>query len=97
MRWARPPRGVDEPISAPRGRTCAAHPRSAPGADLAGDPSARDQSSRSGVVLAWFLGWILAKSMLETRGLAWAWFIHFVQDMANFGFMAIGAITPGGG
>jgi hypothetical protein len=49
------------------------------------------------VVLAWFLGWILAKSMLETRGLAWAWFIHFVQDMANFGFMAIGAITPGGG
>jgi hypothetical protein len=49
------------------------------------------------VALAWFLGWILAKSMLETRGLAWAWFIHFVQDVAIFGFMAIGAITPGGG
>ncbi len=50
-----------------------------------------------GVVLAWFLGWILARSMLETRGLTWAWFIHFVQDVLIFGFLAIGAITPGGG
>jgi len=49
-----------------------------------------------GVVLAWFLGWILAKSMLETRGLVWAWFIHFVQDVVIFGFLAVGAITPGG-
>ena len=49
-----------------------------------------------GVVLAWFLGWILARSMLETRGLWWAWFIHFLQDVAIFGFMAVGAITPGG-
>jgi hypothetical protein len=50
-----------------------------------------------GVLLAWFLGWILARSMLETRGLTWAWFIHFMQDVLIFGFMAIGAITPGGG
>ena len=50
-----------------------------------------------GVLLAWFLGWILARSMLETRGLTWAWFIHFVQDELVFGFMAIGAITPEGG
>lgn len=49
-----------------------------------------------GVALAWFLGWILARSMLETRGLGWAWFIHFVQDVLIFGFLAIGAITPGG-
>jgi hypothetical protein len=49
-----------------------------------------------GVVLAWFLGWILARSMLETRGLWWAWFIHFLQDVAVFGFIAVGAITPGG-
>jgi uncharacterized membrane protein len=48
-----------------------------------------------GVLLAWFLGWILARSMLETRGLTWAWFIHFVQDVLIFGFMAIAAITPG--
>jgi CAAX amino terminal protease family. len=50
-----------------------------------------------GVGLAWFLGWILAKSMLETRGLFWAWFIHFVQDVVIFAFLAIGAIVPGGG
>lgn len=50
-----------------------------------------------GVLLAWFLSWILARSMLETRGLTCAWFIHFVQDELVFGFMAIGAITPGGG
>jgi hypothetical protein len=49
-----------------------------------------------GVALAWFLGWILARSMLETRGLWWAWWIHFLQDVAIFGFMAVGAITPGG-
>jgi len=50
-----------------------------------------------GVALAWFLGWILAKSMLETRGLGWAWFIHFVQDVLIFSFLALGAIRPGGG
>ena len=49
-----------------------------------------------GVGLASFLGWILAKSMLDTRGLAWAWFIHFWQDVLIFGFMAAGAIRPGG-
>ena len=35
--------------------------------------------------------------MLETRGLTRARFIDFVQDELVFGFMAIGAITPGGG
>jgi hypothetical protein len=50
-----------------------------------------------GVLLASFLGWILAKSMQETRGLFWAWFIHFWQDVWIFSFMAIGAIIPGGG
>jgi hypothetical protein len=49
-----------------------------------------------GVALAWFLGWILARSMLETRGLTWAWFIHFVQDVLIFGFLATGAVRPGG-
>jgi hypothetical protein len=34
--------------------------------------------------------------MVETRGIAWAWFIHFVQDVLIFAFMAAGAITPGG-
>lgn len=50
-----------------------------------------------GVALAWFLGWILARSMAETRGMAWAWFIHFVQDVLIFVFMAGSAIVPGGG
>ena len=49
-----------------------------------------------GVLLATFLGWILAKSMQETRGLFWAWFIHFWQDVWIFSFLAIGSITPGG-
>lgn len=49
-----------------------------------------------GVLLAAFLGWILAKSMQETRGVFWAWFIHFVQDVWIFSFLAIGSITPGG-
>lgn len=50
-----------------------------------------------GVVLAWFLGWILARSMAETRGMAWAWLIHFIQDVLIFTFMAASAIVPGGG
>lgn len=50
-----------------------------------------------GVALATFLGWFLGKSMLETRGLCWAWFIHFLQDVLIFAFLAIGSITPGGG
>jgi len=49
-----------------------------------------------GVLMAGFLGWFLGKSMLETRGLFWAWFIHFVQDVLIFAFIAIGSIVAGG-
>ncbi len=49
-----------------------------------------------GIVMAGFLGWFLGKSMLETRGLWWAWFIHFWQDVLIFAFLAIGSIKPGG-
>ena len=49
-----------------------------------------------GVLMATFLGWFLGKSMLETRGLFWAWFLHFLQDVLIFAFLAIGSITPGG-
>jgi hypothetical protein len=49
-----------------------------------------------GVALAWFLGWLLARSMVETRGLWWAWLIHFVQDVLIFAFLAATAIVPGG-
>jgi hypothetical protein len=50
-----------------------------------------------GVVLAAFLGWILGRSMLETRGMFWAWFIHFWQDVWIFSFLALGSIVAGGG
>lgn len=49
-----------------------------------------------GVIMSTFLGWMLGKAMLETRGFFWAWFIHFCQDVAIFSFMAIGAVTAGG-
>ena len=41
-----------------------------------------------GVLQAGFLGWILSKSMLETRGLAWPWFLHFILDAVIFCFLA---------
>ncbi len=50
-----------------------------------------------GVLMAGVLGWLLGKSMLETRGLFWAWFIHFCQDVLIFGFLAAGALVPGDG
>lgn len=34
-----------------------------------------------GVLMAGFLGWLLAKSVVETKGIGWAWFIHFLQDV----------------
>lgn len=38
----------------------------------------------SGVLMAAFIGWFLAKSMLETRGFFWALAIHFLQDVIIF-------------
>ncbi len=37
-----------------------------------------------GVLVAGFLGWFLAKSILETKGMFWAYFIHFLQDFVIF-------------
>ncbi len=37
-----------------------------------------------GVLLAGFLGWLLAKSLGETRGMGWAWFLHFLLDIVIF-------------
>lgn len=44
-----------------------------------------------GVVLAGFLGWLLAKSMLETRGVGWALAIHFLQDVVIFSAIFVSA------
>lgn len=49
-----------------------------------------------GVAMAGVLGWLLGKSMLETKGMGWAWLIHFLQDVLIFSFMAFGSVVPGG-
>jgi uncharacterized protein len=38
-----------------------------------------------GATMAGALGFVLAKSLLETNGLFWAWFIHFIQDVIIIG------------
>jgi hypothetical protein len=40
-----------------------------------------------GVLLSGFLGYFLGKSMLETNGFSWAWFIHFLPDVFIFYFL----------
>lgn len=39
-----------------------------------------------------FMGWILGKGMVETRGLFWPWWIHFLSDIAIFSFIAVGLL-----
>lgn len=46
----------------------------------------------AGVLLTIFMGWMLTKAMLETRGFFWSWLIHFSQDVIIFWFIA-GAST----
>ncbi len=40
-----------------------------------------------GGVLSIFMGWILGKGMVETRGLFWTWWMHFLSDIAIFTFL----------
>jgi hypothetical protein len=44
-----------------------------------------------GVLMSTLLGWLLAKSVLETRGLGWAWIVHFSQDVIIF-VVILGAV-----
>lgn len=44
-----------------------------------------------GVLLAWYLGWIAAKSMIETRGFVWGFTIHFAGDCIIYFFWAMAA------
>lgn len=46
----------------------------------------------AGVILTIFMGWMLTKAMLETRGFFWPWLIHFSQDVIILWFIA-GAST----
>ncbi len=45
----------------------------------------------AGMLMAGLLGWILAKSVLETSGVFWAWGIHFLQDIVIYSALAMAA------
>ena len=48
-----------------------------------------------GVLMAGFLGWVLARSVMDTGGLAWAWLIHFAQDVPIFTMLLLlGSAAP---
>jgi membrane protease YdiL (CAAX protease family) len=49
----------------------------------------------TGVVVASFLGYIMGKAMLETRGIVWPWIIHFAIDTGIFMFLAVSAVAAG--
>jgi membrane protease YdiL (CAAX protease family) len=44
-----------------------------------------------GVLLAAGFGWLLGKSMFDTRGLGWAFLIHWASDIAIFSLIAMTA------
>ena len=46
-------------------------------------------SGPSGVALTFLGGLVLAKAMLETRGLFWPWAIHAAQDVVIFAFLVL--------
>jgi membrane protease YdiL (CAAX protease family) len=46
-----------------------------------------------GIVLAGVLGFVLARSVLETRGLFWAWSIHFIQDVIIFAALLVSGVS----
>jgi len=41
-----------------------------------------------GFVLTGFLGYLMAKAMLETKGFGWPWLIHFISDIPVLVFVA---------
>jgi membrane protease YdiL (CAAX protease family) len=41
-------------------------------------------SGLTGVILAAIGGWFFTRSMIETRGIAWAWFLHFLADFTVY-------------
>ena len=46
-----------------------------------------------GIVMATIAGWIWAKSLVETRGVGWAFGIHMLQDVVIFYFLAMSTKT----
>jgi len=48
----------------------------------------------AGVLMTGFLAWLIGKSMLETGGFLWPWFIHFVPDVVVFASYALLRVQP---
>jgi uncharacterized protein len=46
-----------------------------------------------GACMAGLLGWVLAKSVIETNGFFWAWFIHFLQDIVIYSAFVMAAMA----
>jgi len=46
-------------------------------------------SGVAGFLMTGFLAWVMGKAMLETRGLAWPWLIHFLPDAVIFAGYAV--------
>ena len=60
---------------------------------LFGTPHLRGMpSGLVGALMAGVLGWLLAKSMLESGGFFWAWWIHFLQDIVIFSVIMSNAL-----
>lgn len=49
-----------------------------------------------GMLMAGFLGWLLAISVMETRGLFWAWLVHFLQDVVIYSAVIMAAAAQSG-
>lgn len=46
-----------------------------------------------GALMAGLLGWLLAKSVVETNGFFWAWSIHCLQDVVIFSVFVLAAVN----
>jgi hypothetical protein len=46
-----------------------------------------------GGIASIFMGWILGKGMVETRGFVWTWWIHFLSDVVIFSFIALALLS----
>jgi hypothetical protein len=46
-----------------------------------------------GLVFAGALGLLFGKAMLDTKGIVWPWFLHFLADAVIFIFLAMAALA----
>jgi membrane protease YdiL (CAAX protease family) len=47
-----------------------------------------------GLVFAGALGLLFGQAMLDTRGIAWPWLLHFLTDAVIFALFAMAAVAP---